>query len=601
MSDPAIESLVRSIHARVEDNDLPGLEALLRRDAGQTCEALRAHAEDRWGRPVPLFSRVCTLGSNHPGGADPDALEALIRWLLEQGVDPGFTAPADAPPLIAVISNRLFRPEQRAALVRALLARGADAERGHEPPLVCRHYTPLSAAIAWRAWECAEIFLERGAGETSVLTGLLAAIEASPQAPEDEREARWYPMIRRLLPLIQDITAMPFRHPPALHTAAVLGGIQVLRWVVDRSPTVELPLAEGASLDMVGGREILEEGVTPLALVESRLQALELRLGFGEHVRYLHEARGLLLGRGATSTMAPLRRTALPGESPREVELTEQHAELSRLVAALADMRGKRLKVHLMGMPEGDVTPGIQRIGGAPLGVPLSHWPRCREHAGEDDERMAHLLSLDTSKLESPFPEGARAISVFVPTPDDLGDEPARLLAVPESFLDVEPAPPPPDLPGARRSITLAAFDVLPAIDVPFAAFLDLSNGHAGYEESWEEETEALSGLGEDEARRYLLDDSPLRDFNKAIGPRERLSEERFLALEEIASLLGSEPYIGGAPIWIQGHLHDRDFASVERIASAFFMQIGEQIGSINCGDAGTLYIGEDWSSWDCH
>lgn len=291
---------------------------------------------------------------------------------------------------------------------------------------------------------------------------------------------------------------------------------------------------------------------------------------------------------------------------PAAPALTEHHRRITALAQALGRLPGRRVKVHLI-RKDGAPPMGINRIGGVPLGVPLSRWPDHRRWSDLDDPRQAHILSIDAAQLATPTPSGARALSLFVPTPSWLEDfNPVTLVPLTQEQLADAPAPNQPEdveEDDRRRVRTVApeGFTILPAIELPLAAFLDLPCDHAEYLERCREEDESLAGLSEEEADEFLRSESPLADLNQALLPRFRLDEAELAALGELGPALRSEPYIGGAPLWLQSHLHEHDFALVAKLAGEFFMQFGEELAGINCGDAGILYVTPSWSCWEFH
>ncbi len=391
---------------------------------------------------------------------------------------------------------------------------------------------------------------------------------------------------------------------PALHAALLKSDLSALTSVLESGADVESSLPDDHDHGRGGWLVGLPAGTTPVALVDRLLANLELRVGVAQRLSFLRQARELLVSRGATCAPS-LEQQAPPGPEPGPPtgagEPTDHHRRISELAAALADLPGRRVKIHLLrlGVAGGA---SINRIGGVPLGVPLSHWPAHQQWVDLDDPRQAHLISIDAAQLEVPVPDGARAISLFIATPSELDDTPVTLLAIPEAFLrKAAVAAPPADAESRVRTIPEEGFDILPAISLPLAAFLSLPCDHNEYLERWDEESAGLEKRDEDAARAYLMSDSPLADLNQAIAPRYRLSLEQFDALDDLQPTLRQEPYIGGAPLPLQAHLWGKDFAAVDHWSSEFFMQFGEEIANISLGDAGILCVGATWSSWDCH
>ncbi len=177
-----------------------------------------------------------------------------------------------------------------------------------------------------------------------------------------------------------------------------------------------------------------------------------------------------------------------------------------------------------------------------PIGVSLENWPDF--HA----VKMEHAITLDlatTPKLRDRFPQGTRAVSVFVSRLFDNGayspgNTESAVVLLSEDDVEKGILHSIPLEEEDHESTTFCAHEILLPASVFSEAVFDLEEGH------------------------------PLNEL------REKLS------CFSIA---------GGMPLWLQDKEHDGDV----------ILQFDVMLVDMNLGDGGVMYVFDDTAFWQCH
>ena len=245
----------------------------------------------------------------------------------------------------------------------------------------------------------------------------------------------------------------------------------------------------------------------------------------------------------------------------RYVELLGEYGDGSRADEAPADRIRRLAGEALENEPGRETTPiylfrrdderteeTLNRVGGRPVGLGLSEWP---QRAGEENGPMEHMVTLDLETvpaLASRVPSGARAVSLFVHSPEvneawrPFNDD-VEVVLLRES--EVESGYFEGDLPAGEAE---GASFTVDQVDVPVAAFQD---------------------------------------------PAEIIGEDRDPIIEELHEAIYESPArAGGAPIWVQGDASP---------SSNFLFQFDDEFVPMNLGDMGIMYVFAETAFWQCH
>ncbi len=257
------------------------------------------------------------------------------------------------------------------------------------------------------------------------------------------------------------------------------------------------------------------------------------------------------------------------------------------------DIPGPRCKVFFLDTDFDRPADGASFHGGLPVLPAAIEWPRhpldpdLEDDVELDrrDDRMAHLLTLDVSDLETPgVPSHAASLSLFTPSLSIPAD-PLIVGVFSTDQVELSASEPMRE----NRYSEPCGVHRLPAIDVPMVVFVINSLDYASYAELHQE----------DEGSRS---DETLAAYYQLMGER-RLSEDEFTALEESRKLIASLPYVGGRHLKIQ-----QEWATADgelEAENGLIMQFGDEIAGINCGDQGVVYVssnGDDvFGDWESH